>query len=118
MSPRDRPVEMTGRTRRVHTGHGNMYVTVNLDEHGQPFEVFATTGKAGTCDSALTEAVTRLVSLALRSGVDPGEVVRQLRGITCHPFVDEGVTTNSGPDAIAVVLGDQLKTTKGLKAEE
>ena len=103
-TPRDRPAEVKGATRRVRTFHGNLYVTVNVDEQGEPFEVFATAGKAGSCDAALTEAVTRLMSLALRSGVDPEEIVRQVRGITCHPFWDEGAENRSGPDAIATVL--------------
>jgi ribonucleoside-diphosphate reductase alpha chain len=109
VTPRERPHTIQGVTRRMRTGHGNMYVTVNVDEHGQPFEVFATAGKAGSCDSALTEAVTRLMSLALRSGVDPEEIVRQLRGITCHPNWDQGVLINSGPDAIAIVLNRQVQ---------
>ncbi len=109
VTPRDRPETIQGVTRRMRTGHGNMYITINVDEHGQPFEVFSTAGKAGSCDSALTDAVARLVSLALRSGVDPEDVVRQLRGITCHPNWDQGQLILSAPDAIAIVLDKQLK---------
>ncbi len=109
VTPRQRPDVITGVTRRMRTGHGNMYITLNVDEHGQPFEVFATSGKAGSCDQALTEAVTRLASLAMRSGIDPEEIVRQLRGITCHPAWDQGQLIQSGPDAIAISLDKQLK---------
>ncbi|MCY4556112.1 MAG: vitamin B12-dependent ribonucleotide reductase [Chloroflexi bacterium] len=102
--PRRRPRQIHGITERVRTGHGNMYVTVNMDADGMPFEVFGAMGKAGGCDAALLEAVSRLVSLALRAGIDPSEVTRQLRGITCCPAWDNGVLVGSGPDAVALVL--------------
>ena len=102
--PRERPRRTQGITERVRTGHGNMYVTVNLDENNSPFEVFGTMGKAGGCDAALLEAVSRLVSLALRAGIETEEVTRQLRGITCCPAWDDGTLVRSGPDAVAIVL--------------
>ena len=101
--PMARPAQVQGVTERVRTGHGNMYVTINSRDD-QPFEVFSNLGKAGGCDSAQIEAITRLVSLALRSGIDPAHVVDQLRGITCCPQWDDGVLVRSGPDAVALVL--------------
>ncbi len=102
--PRSRPRQISGITERVHTGHGNMYVTINFEEEGKPFEVFSTLGKAGGCDSAQLEAISRLASLALRSGVSVGDVVEQLKGITCCPFWDDGTLVRSGPDAVALAL--------------
>ena len=104
LTPRGRPQEMSGITERIRTGHGNMYVTINFDEEGQPFEVFTTLGKAGGCDSAQLEAISRLASLALRSGIDIKAVVEQIRGITCCPAWDSGVLVRSGPDAVALAL--------------
>ena len=104
LTPSGRPQEMTGITERIRTGHGNMYITLNFDEDGKPFEVFSTLGKAGGCDSAQLEAISRLVSLALRSGVDMKEVLDQLRGITCCPAWDSGVLVRSAPDAVALAL--------------
>ena len=112
--PRERPRQTQGITERVRTGHGNMYVTVNLDADNKPFEVFGTMGKAGGCDAALLEAVSRLVSLALRAGIDTSEVTRQLRGITCCPAWDDGTLVRSGPDAVAIVLD---KLTEGMGGE-
>jgi len=103
--PRERPPVVQGHTERLRTGHGNMYVTINTDEEGRPFEVFVALGKAGGCDSAQLEAIARLVSLALRCGVDPRAIVEQLRGITCCPAWDEGVLVKSAPDALALALG-------------
>ncbi len=107
-TPRDRPRQTRGITERVRSGHGNMYVTINFQEDGQtpgkPFEVFTTLGKAGGCDSAQLEAISRLASLALRSGISVAEVVEQLRGITCCPCWDDGTLVRSGPDAVALVL--------------
>ena len=107
--PRQRPTSVSGITDRVRTGHGSMYVTVNFDDRERPFEVFTTLGKAGGCDSAQLEAISRLVSLALRSGIDPGEVVDHLRGITCCPVWDSGTLVRSAADAVALVLNRQLQ---------
>ena len=104
VTPRSRPQSIQGVTERVRTGHGNMYVTVNFDENRQPFEVFGNLGKAGGCDSAQLEAISRLVSLALRSGIDPSTVLEQLRGITCCPAWDDGTLVRSAPDAVALAL--------------
>ena len=112
--PRERPRQTQGITERVRTGHGNMYVTVNMDNQGQPFEVFGTMGKAGGCDAALLEAVSRLVSLALRAGIDTSEVSQQLSGITCCPAWDDGTLVRSGPDAVAIVLD---RITSGVSNE-
>ena len=102
--PRSRPLQMHGITERIRTGHGNTYVTVNFDEENRPFEVFTTLGKAGSCDSASLEAISRLVSLALRSGIRTDQIVEQLQGITCHPVWDQGVQVRSAPDAMALAL--------------
>ena len=104
LTPRGRPQEMIGITERIRTGHGSMYITINFDEESKPFEVFSTLGKAGGCDSAQLEAISRLVSLALRSGIGITEVIGQLRGITCCPAWDNGVLVRSAPDAVALAL--------------
>ena len=106
--PRDRPTSMGGVTERLRTGHGNMYVTVNFDAEGKPFEVFTTLGKAGGCDSAHLEAISRLTSLALRSGINPEAVIEQLQGITCDPAWDGGILIRSAPDAVALALSRNL----------
>ncbi|MEC7921410.1 MAG: vitamin B12-dependent ribonucleotide reductase [Chloroflexota bacterium] len=100
----ERPAELFGVTRRVYTGRGNLYVTVNMSEDGKPFEIFAALGKAGGNDSAMAEAVSRMVSLTLRSGIDPKEYIEQLKGITDVPAWNEGELIRSVPDAIANVL--------------
>ena len=104
--PRQRPTSVAGVTDRVRTGHGNMYVNITFDELGKPFEVFTMVGKAGGCDSANLEAVSRLVSLALRSGIDPDEIVAHLQGITCCPAWDGGTLIRSAPDAVSHVLSN------------
>ena len=103
-APRERPAQMRGVTDRIRTGHGNTYITINFDEDNKPFEVFTTVGKAGSCDSANLEAITRLVSLALRSGIPTEQIVEQLQGITCHPVWDQGIQVRSTPDAVGIAL--------------
>jgi ribonucleoside-diphosphate reductase alpha chain len=73
-----------GSTRKIRTGCGNIYVTVNEDEEGRLFEIFNQIGKAGGCAASQSEAIGRLVSLALRSGIEPDTVIKQLKGISCH----------------------------------
>ena len=103
--PRKRPQVVRGVTEKVHTGHGNMYVTINFDEEERPFELFANLGKAGGCDSAQLEAITRLISLSLRAGIDPNQVIDHLRGITCCPvFNGGGEMVRSSPDGVALAL--------------
>ncbi|MCI0438422.1 MAG: TSCPD domain-containing protein, partial [Chloroflexi bacterium] len=91
--------------------HGTMFVTVNFDDEGHPFEVFTTLGKSGGCHGADLEAISRLISLALRSGINPDEIVSQLKGITCCPVWDNGVLVRSDADALALALGHHLSGT-------
>ena len=110
-APRPRPRVMEGVTVLVRSGHGNVYVTINSDEEGYPFEVFNTVGKAGGCDSAHLEAISRLISMLLRSGIEPTEITAQLRGITCCPAWDEGHLIRSIPDGIAHALSQHIGET-------
>jgi len=82
--PRARQDVIHGSTRKIRTGCGNLYVTVNEDREGNLFEIFNQIGKAGGCAASQSEAIGRLVSLAFRSGIEPEDVVRQLKGISCH----------------------------------
>jgi len=101
---KDRPETLEGFTTKIITGMGRLYVTVT-EQDGQPFEVFATIGKSGKSTTAKTEAIGRLVSLALRAGVKVDEIVDQLKGISGeHPVFQEGGLVLSIPDAIGRVL--------------
>lgn len=102
--PRHRPRVTRGATLLMHTGCGKMYVTVNEDEHG-PCEVFTQLGKSGGCTASQAEAVSRLISLALRSGISQEELIYQLKGIRCpSPTLAEGGAVLSCADAIAKAL--------------
>ncbi|MBI5142038.1 MAG: vitamin B12-dependent ribonucleotide reductase [Nitrospirae bacterium] len=103
--PKKRPDVMRGETRLLKTGCGNLYVTINADENGNPFEIFTQMGKAGGCAASQAEAIGRLVSMAFRSNVDPAEIVKQLKGISCHsPAWGEGGRILSCSDAIASAI--------------
>ncbi len=107
--PRPRPPVVRGVTRKIGTGCGNLYVTMNEDEHGL-FEVFARLGKAGGCADAQLEAVGRLVSLCLRSGIKPEDIIKQLKAIRCpNPLLARGGPILSCPDAIAKAIEDHIK---------
>ena len=111
-SPRSRPAQTFGVTRRIRTGEGTLYITINEDENGL-CEVFTTIGKAGGNAAAQSEAISRLISLSLRSGLDPHAIVRQLKGISGpNPTWEDGRLILSTPDAIGKALDDYL-TEKG-----
>ena len=109
LAPRQRPAAMQGMTYKMNTAYGNLYVTVNEDQGG-PFEVFAQLGKAGGFFSAQTEAITRMISLALRSNIAIEEIIEQLKGIR-GPEVSfsDGEMIFSLPDAVAKVLEKHIK---------
>ncbi len=101
---RHRPDVCYGFTQKVKTGYGDLYLTVN-EVDGKPFEVFATIGKSGRSITAKAEAIGRLVSLALRSGVDVADVVGQLKGIGGeNPVFQKKGLLLSVPDAVSWVL--------------
>lgn len=105
ITPRKRPDVIKGTTRIMKTGCGNLYVTINEDEKGNLFELFTQMGKAGGCASSQAEAIGRLVSLALRSNIEPIEIEKQLRGISCHsPAWASGGKIASCSDAISKAI--------------
>ncbi len=105
LAPRTRPEVLKGTTYKVNTPYGSLYITINDDEQNRPFEVFATIGKNGGFFAAQSESICRLVSLSLRAGVSPEEIVDQIKGIR-GPDVSwhDGGQILSLPDAIAKIL--------------
>ncbi len=83
-TPRPRPKILYGKTIEMMTGCGKLYVTINSDEKGEPFEVFTSMGKAGGCAQSQCEAIGRLISIVFRSGGSPETIIKQLKGISCH----------------------------------
>ncbi|MEE2627059.1 MAG: adenosylcobalamin-dependent ribonucleoside-diphosphate reductase [Candidatus Latescibacterota bacterium] len=115
---RHRPAVTQGITERINTGEGRIYVTINEDEFGI-CEVFSTIGKAGGNAAAQSEAVSRLISLALRSGVDPREVVSELKGISGpNPVWENGELILSTPDAIGKAIERYVQRRAGGDAME
>ena len=103
---RSRPDALRGVSQRIDTGYGKVYVTINEDpETGEPFELFANIGHSGGFTNSFTEALAKVISTALRSGVDPMEIVDELQG-TRSPKVawDKGEQIQSIPDAIGTAL--------------
>jgi len=115
---RSRPDVLRGTTRRMPSPLGDLYVTINEDDQGRPFELFATLGKAGGAAMADVEAIGRLISLALRSGIPITDIHQQLRGISCDRAV--GVGPNkvlSVPDAIAQAIAQHMREKEGVQEE-
>jgi ribonucleoside-diphosphate reductase alpha chain len=104
IKPRSRARILPGKTITKRTQCGNIYVTINRDPEGM-FETFTQIGKSGSCVKAWAEGVSRLISLALRSGCDKKDIVKQLRKIECPSRMEtDGKTVFSCPDAIAQAI--------------
>lgn len=102
---RERGNDLHGTTRKAKTGCGNSYITVNWDDAGYPIEVFKQVSTKGGCD-AMSEGLARMVSLALRYGIDISEIVRQLRSVKCSNAIAKNVGCLSCPDLMGRVLID------------
>ncbi len=106
-----RPKTLQGRTIKMETGCGTLYVTINEDQEGF-FELFNTMGKAGGCAASQSEAIGRLVSLAWRNGISTEEIVKQLSGICCHKHIGVGNDKIlSCADAIARAINEYADPT-------
>ncbi|HWQ50349.1 MAG TPA: vitamin B12-dependent ribonucleotide reductase, partial [Terriglobales bacterium] len=108
IQPRSRPDVTIGFTERMKIGCGKLYITVNYDDTGL-VEVFTNTGRHGGCPSQ-SEATSRLISMALRSGIEPSAIIEQLQGIRCPSTIRQGgMQATSCPDAIARVIAKVMK---------
>ncbi|NUP71618.1 MAG: vitamin B12-dependent ribonucleotide reductase [Gemmatimonadaceae bacterium] len=115
---RSRPEKLRVTTHRLETPLGTMFVNITEDDKGQPFEVFITLGKAGGSAMADAEAMGRLISLALRSGIPIMEVHRQLRGISSDRAVGLGPNkVLSVPDAIGIALEQWWRDKQGVQQD-
>jgi ribonucleoside-diphosphate reductase alpha chain len=115
---RARPNTLRGMTTRIETPLGTMFVNITEDEKGQPFEVFINLGKAGGAAMADVEAIGRLISLSLRSGIPIKEVHRQLRGIASDRAIGLGPNkVMSVPDAIGIALENWMREKQGIQQE-
>ena len=111
---RERPDNLRGITRKMPSPLGTLYVTINEDSKSRPFEVFTTLGKAGGAAMADAEAISRLISLALRSGVSLRTIHQQLRGISCDRAVGFGSKKIlSMPDAVALAIEEYMAEKEG-----
>ncbi len=111
---RERPDSLRGVTRKMLSPLGTLYVTINEDEKGRPFEIFSALGKAGGAAMADAEAIGRLISLGLRSGIPMRTICQQLRGISCDRAVGFGSRkTLSMPDAVAQAMEEYLAEKEG-----
>jgi ribonucleoside-diphosphate reductase alpha chain len=123
-SKKPRPKMLRGETFQIESPMGKSYVTINRNGGEEPFEVFINTGKAGSEIFAVSEAIGRLISYALRlaSPVSPrerlAEIVRQLNGIGGGRPMGFGPNrVLSLPDAVGRALSAYLNIEDELKSE-
>lgn len=107
---RQRKNALYGVTQRIDTGYGRVYININADENGRPFELFANIGNSGGFTASFTEALAKTISTALRSGVNPEEITNELKGIRSPKVAwDKGEQIQSIPDAIGTALDRVIK---------
>ncbi|MBQ9432729.1 MAG: adenosylcobalamin-dependent ribonucleoside-diphosphate reductase [Synergistaceae bacterium] len=98
---------MFGKTIKDTTPWGSIYVTLNLDGK-DPFEIFVNVGKSGSEMKAMTEALSRVISIGLRSGCSLEDFIDTLKGLSGKEYwmlkCDDNHVVRSVPDAIALLL--------------
>lgn len=109
--PMPRPKRVEGFTEQAETGCGKLYVTINSAP--EPIETFIEPGAEGGCE-AYGKALSRIISLSLRAGVDPKEISRQLRKVTCKSFIrrsakDSKLIGKSCPDVVGRILESAIQ---------
>ncbi len=120
---RTRPRSLPSTTTRLQTEMGNLFVTVSVDEDGEPFEVFGALGKGGSFQHGVTELACRLISLHMRRGTPVEEIVDQIQGIQeMAPFWNHLGDGRSVPihglgDGIAHILKALLKAKQEREAQ-
>jgi len=108
---RSRPPVLRGRTVQSNVGCGPLYITLNEDESGKPFEVFFKLGKSGSCQQSYLEALGVAMSVGLRYGADPQKFVEKFEAMRCpNPKMRDanGPTTLSCADGISQGLAKAL----------
>jgi ribonucleoside-diphosphate reductase alpha chain len=108
---RKRPAVLRGRTVQSNVGCGPLYITLNEDANGRPFEVFFKLGKSGSCQQSYLEALGVAMSVGLRYGADPQKFIDKFEGMRCpNPKMRnaEGPTTLSCADGISQGLAKAL----------
>jgi ribonucleoside-diphosphate reductase alpha chain len=114
--PSPRPKTTRGFTTEFAVACGTLYVTLNIDDQGRPLETFLNTGKGGVCRANI-EAVSRLTSILLRSGVNLQQIVHQLKGIRCPVCMAQGKEVFSCADALARVLSNHVVFLEAVNSE-
>jgi len=79
-----RPKQLKSTTYENVCGCGEVYTTCCDLSDGSLFEVLVTLGKAGGCSKANKTSVGMLISIGLRSGADPKDIIKALEGTSCH----------------------------------
>ena len=105
---------LSGRTYRKQTACVRaLYVTINRDENGHIFEVF--TNKSVHGCSANIATITRMTSLALRSGISVKKIIEELKENACQAcqtaYRKNKNISMSCPIAIAEALEEEYKYT-------
>jgi len=110
-----RPIKIKSETYcfKLVYAHGTHEVLVDVGEiDGKPVEVIVTLGKSGTDESAWSEAVGRLISMALQSDFPLTRICKKIRGVkgdlSCFVKFDENqekpMMIYSVPDLVAKLL--------------
>ena len=106
-----------GKTYCKKTACGTLYITINCDDDNNIVETFVHTSKGGICQ-ANVNAINRMISLNMRSGVKVDEIIDQLRGINCQACaktISSGIKLDgiSCPDIISRTIKEFKESLDG-----
>lgn len=97
------PERMDAFSIKTSVPEGSLFVIIAEDEKGEVLRIEVHIGKSGSTLSAWCDSISKLITLALRSGVSLTTIIEEMSGITSDRLSRQG-NMKSAPQGIAYCL--------------